>query len=436
VLDTNTIMDYPNLGSYQFPVPGPFLIVIPQVVDNEIIGLSLGNADKATKRKASYAKKTTGDLYKRGNPAGGIDLGNGLWLITVSSVRPPDAKASIENDQVRKFLGRVDSAILRFAEFCMEDVPDIPVILITKDADLSRVAKVSGLPALTWPDLDTTTMLEAMQDVERPTGLANLDTYIRSFIIPDGERPATIALTLEELRSDGDRLIARGTGRITWIADRYPFRWEFPFRNAEKVEDWESTVDPGDVMPLENLDFFGKHEQIPEQVRRFVCTMLEKSDLQSPRVVVRLMFDMIVGNDWGYSYTTSGRVFLNDEWLAGKSATEIETAHELGHAYFRSIQTLSDGTAGDIGTSYVTAFEAFRALSDYLGEEVPGDFGEDPVTGLQLLLSIACETWNVGQTIEQEFTYEPFQLPQEDEEEVEDVENGTRIEEDDEANEE
>ena len=35
LLDTNILMENPRLESYEITVPGPFLLVVPQVVHNE-----------------------------------------------------------------------------------------------------------------------------------------------------------------------------------------------------------------------------------------------------------------------------------------------------------------------------------------------------------------------------------------------------------------
>ena len=59
LLDTNTILNNPRIPSYQVEAPGTFLLVIPQVVDNEILALTLGDRDTKTKQKATSALKAT-----------------------------------------------------------------------------------------------------------------------------------------------------------------------------------------------------------------------------------------------------------------------------------------------------------------------------------------------------------------------------------------
>ncbi len=102
LLDTNTIMDNPRLESYEIAAAGPFLLVVPQVVNNELLGLTFNN-DPETKRKAERAQKHLGNLYERGNAADGIDVGNDRWMITVTAPRPTGTKGTpIEDDQIWK----------------------------------------------------------------------------------------------------------------------------------------------------------------------------------------------------------------------------------------------------------------------------------------------------------------------------------------------
>ena len=69
-----------------------------------------------------------------------------------------------------------------------------------------------------------------------------------------------ISMTLEELRSEGDALIAQGSGRLSYDEARFPFRWTFPYPDLASYE--PDTVDVHEldesaVMSSENLDFMG-----------------------------------------------------------------------------------------------------------------------------------------------------------------------------------
>ena len=380
-------------------------MVIPQVVDNEILALKLGNRDKTTKQKATFALKATDEAYSKGEPGSGIEFPNGSWVVTVPSVRESDDDKSIENDQVRKLLGSVDSALLRLAEACIKDVPDIPAVLITRDANLRRVARVRGLRACSLSDLRKPEVLNDLLVTDHPIQPLDLDALLS----PD-EQPVKVALTLEELRSEGDYLIARGSGSLTWKTDSYPFRWTFPYKNAEKVawEDWE----PDDVMPLENFDFFGKDEQLPEEVRRFVGSILEQSAqeplaqarLQSPNIRVGRMFAFIIDMEW---LGGASGIVGDPPWFVGESPEKLK----LWRQYAKHIQPLLKGTV-DID-SYMAAFEAFKALED---DQPTGFYDEEPMSGLQALIDSALESWPVGRTLEWEYTYMPFQWDDEEEE--------------------
>ena len=59
LLDTNTIMDAPWLQSYEINAPGPFLVVVPRAVDNELMSVRRGGKDERTRQKASRAYNVT-----------------------------------------------------------------------------------------------------------------------------------------------------------------------------------------------------------------------------------------------------------------------------------------------------------------------------------------------------------------------------------------
>lgn len=159
LLDTNTILNNPHLAQYRIAAPGTFLSVIPDVVGGEMMSLRLGDSDSKTRRKAASALENTWEVYMSGDPASGIKLLNGSWLMTVTSVRAP---GSAEDDLVRKQFGPVDAALLRLTGACAEDVPDILSILVTGDRDLKRFAKLGGLCACSLSDLRRPEVLSKM----------------------------------------------------------------------------------------------------------------------------------------------------------------------------------------------------------------------------------------------------------------------------------
>ena len=116
LLDANTIMDYPQFVSHEIAGPGPFVLVVPQVVDNELLSLTFHN-DPKTKQKALSALSQLQGLYRQSNPVSGIDLGNDRWLIVVRAPRPTGSGGMpLEEDQVQRYLGLVDAALLRLVD--------------------------------------------------------------------------------------------------------------------------------------------------------------------------------------------------------------------------------------------------------------------------------------------------------------------------------
>ena len=400
LLDSNTIMDFPNLSSYRDRVAasGRFLLVIPRDVSDEI--LRLKHPKRKTRRKAAAALKAITNVYEKGDPESGIKLHDNLWVATVPSVLNSD------DDQVRRFVnlvGDVDSALIRLTEACREVVP---TILVTRDngftyIGLTHKAKEKGLPVCSLPDLRKAEEFNAMLVGDRRTPTLDPDASLRS-LLSDEEKPMKIPLTLEELRSEGDYLIARGSGIITWHSDRYPFRWKFPYKNAEKIEDLEGWF-PDDDMPLENLDFFGRDEQLPEPVRRRVCFRLEeqaKGRLQPPSIRAWIMFDMIVEhNNWLWEPEFLDRIETLDPQLLAEKSLEEREIIDKARQYAKLVRPLLNRTAKLSVGSYAEAFGAYKALAEQIGKE-PVD--ENPMSGLASLWDSALDGWSVGSTIESE----------------------------------
>ena len=48
---------------------------------------------------------------------------------------------------------------------------------------------------------------------------------------PEEERPVRIEMRLEELKSEGENLVAGGCGRIAYDEREFSFNWTFPFRD-------------------------------------------------------------------------------------------------------------------------------------------------------------------------------------------------------------
>ena len=470
LLDTNTIMDYPQFVSDEIATPGPFLLVVPQVVDNELLSLTF-NLDQGTKQKASRARKQLGRLYERGNAKDGIDVGNYRWIVTVSAPRLEPDGASLEDDQIWRYLGQVDAALLRLADACTEDVDDTHTMLVTKDKNLTHVSRLRGLAVCSWPELQSSGTLDKLLLPDDRSGpVPDIDTYFSSLLNPNEKRSVKIAMTLEELRSEGDYLIARGIGRLTYEGEEYHFRWMYPYKDAEKVKDLDSLLDMiGNTggIPVESLDFMGENvEPIPEEVRRFACSVLESASwahvwdqakigalgrtaravmdvnlgfgfgwwdgsysLQSPLSRARLAFSYMEAVHWGY-YCGGGRL----PWTWQSDGKDIDDdIKDLYYDYFNRCEDLMNLTAYDLDTFtslYRDAFEMYKELVDKVGklefttegrftlaqetdiklswDRVPGEPVGDPEPGLRWLLKVALDSWPIGHTREEQFSYNPF----------------------------
>ena len=228
----------------------------------------------------------------------------------------------------------------------------------------------------------------------------------------DVERPVKISMTLEELRSEGDALIAQGSGRLSYDEARFPFRWTFPYPDLAPHEKLDTVdiheLNESAVMSSENLDFMGTDEQLPEPVKSFVCGVLEDSarwsdtgkSLQSP--LTRLRFNlvwhsamgMLIGEPYRYRAEThkkliSGELVSRYDQLSGQ--------HDL---HLRSLQ---DGTTESFGCAYRSMFHLHEALAELLGWKEEYDSGEGPLdldSALIYFLDTTLRTWSVGETQE------------------------------------
>ena len=278
LLDTNILMDYPQFASHRISAQGPFLLVIPEVVSNELLGLTF-NRDQEKKQKASRAHGQLAELYAQGNPATGIDRGNGVYIMTASAPRPTGPEgSSLEDDQAWRYLGQVDAALLRLADACAGVLLDTPTVLITKDKNLTHVARSRGLAICPWTKLQSPEAVDKLLlSDDQPDPVQDIDAHFASLFDSAEERSVRVGLTVEELRAEDDYLIARGVGLLTDGDTGYPFRWTYPYKNAGIVEDTDSLIrmmDRTGTMPMENVDFFGAEERLQEELRRHVCSIL------------------------------------------------------------------------------------------------------------------------------------------------------------------
>ena len=417
LLDTNTVMDAPKLDSYDINSPGPFLLVIPLVVDNELMSVKLGGRDERTKQKASRAWNFLNKLYEGGNPTRGIDLDSGRWLVTAKSPEPPDLGGA-EDQQIFRNLGRVDTALLRLAAACAQDCPDTSTVLVTGDRNLTHVSKAQGLSVCRLSDLRSPEVLEKVLVCAGSIRVSNID--FSALLDRDVERPVKISMTLEELRSEGDALIAQGSGRLSYDEARFPFRWTFPYPDLASYEKPDTVdvheLDESAVMSSENLDFMGADEQLPEPVKKFVCSLLEDSarwsdtgkSLQSP--LTRLRFNLVWHSAMG---TLIGEPYRHRAEIHKKlmSQESVSTYDHLTSQHDRHLRSLQDGTAESFGCAYRSMFQLNEALYGLLGleEEYDPEGGPlDLVSALIFFLDTALGTWSVGETREAEWVYSPF----------------------------
>ena len=432
VLDTNVIMKFPWLDRLGIGVSGPFLLVVPILVDGELRKLRK-DKDERTRKKALRAHWVTSKLYKQGNPPGnpptGIELGNDRWLITVSA--PASAGFNVlEDEQARSDKGKVDAALLRMTAAYTQDFPDVSTLFVTEENDLRRIADITdGLSACKLSELRSSGTFENISRETDRSRLPDIDEDVAALLDPKRKLLVKIAITLEELRSERDDLIARGSGGLTYDGKQFPFRWTFPYKNLA-IYDFSKDEIPISseyaVMPLENVDFMGAGEGLPEDVKRYVCSMLEDEHeskaLQKPitRMLWYLNFHtamgMLKGEPYGYRAVVHKR---------GLSLEEAEKYDHLSSQHDQHMQSLFDGSAKSVGSIYRKVLELNEGTEEILGwdEEYDVDSGPwDLETALIEFLDDALGTWSVGETREAEYPHTPFASLEEKEASADDEE--------------
>ncbi len=425
VLDTNVIMKFPWLDRLGIGASGPFLLVVPILVDGELRKLRK-DKDERTRKKALRAHWVTSKLYKQGNPPNpptGIELGNDRWLITVSA--PASASFNVlEDEQARSDKGKVDAALLRMTAAYTQDFPDVSTLFVTEENDLRRIADITdGLSACKLSELRSSGTFENISREIGPSRLPDVDEAVAALLDPDNERQVRIAMTLEELRSERDDLIARGSGGLTYDGNRYPFRWKFPYKNLS-VYNWLSNDIPDNayvVMSLENVDFMGADERLTEDVRRYVCSMLEdaneSNDLQSPLTKFRISMNWHteMGSTRGGALYGGPLSEIQKQRLTPEEAEKIDN---LRIRHDRHVQSLFDGSAESVGREYREAFQLSEADNELWGYG-PYEYNEhywDLETSLIEFLDEALGAWSIGETREAEYTHTPFPSLEDDEE--------------------
>lgn len=411
ILDANTIMANPRIESYEVGADGPFLIVIPVIALEEIRKISRGDSGREVQRRASRAKGATDRLCDRGDPARGIDLGGGRWLITARSPQRASHDRP-EDDLILRTLGKPDAAVLRLADSLGQHCPDSPAMLVTGDNDLRRAARVRGVPACRLHDLRGPESIERLLPADLPSVPATLPIPD-----PDEERKVHISMKLEELRAELEELVARGSGILAYDGGRYPFRWTFPFEDLSGFEMREPGMYWPEVnMPLENVDFMGSEESLPTPVRRLVCRMLEgagEGALQSP--LTRLRFDLAA-----YSLMGDLKGGIHESaistWTQSLSPEDANRLAELTLEQDSLMRCLLGGTAENFGETYRSVFRLYESIEELRvwGEDWgnPEHFGwdaSDLESVLSMFLGRAIDSWSVGETRQEEHTHSPFE---------------------------
>ena len=290
-----------------------------------------------------------------------------------------DSNAQVEQ-LIHKKLGNADAALLNLAEICRYEFLDALTVLITEDQFLTLVAILKNHSVYKFSDLQSAGALEKMLGATRTSKLEDVD--ISELIDFGEERLVKIVMTLEVLRNEKDDLVASGSGRLTDGKERYPFRWTFPYQNLAIYNLSEDDVPISTeyaVMPLENVDFMGADDKIPEEIRRYVCSMLEDAyesqDFQSPLTKVRasMLFNTHMG-------TTRGGVPFNyplsEKQKQGRKPEDAERYEELRIDHNRHVNSLFDGSAENIGEVYRTAFQLSEEIDSLWGGALDKDYDE------------------------------------------------------------
>lgn len=310
IVDTNVVMNNPDLKTWSIEVPGADLFVLSDTIVQELeyIKQKKGTPEKLeSSKKAKLAINNIIKLLSQGDIADGIPIDSG-WIIGVPSPRKDDINPELEQlEDVVSAFKRADAKLLLLTRECHQTFQSLPVTLLTGDGNFSNQVKIQGVPCHLVYSFPIEELKEAnalSQPIDWKQVIDGVDTNtkemaltVEATLIAQRLAPKWIDLVTGTKRF----MIAEGSGTV--CADNYvrPFIWTTLFY-PQTLEKQSSDDNEGlTELPSIHLDFFGKDDFEQELFdaiadRLIDCTSINFEEgtptLQSPQSIMEILIYM------------------------------------------------------------------------------------------------------------------------------------------------
>jgi len=267
VMDTNILMNDPDLSNWSVKSDGQNLFVLSDTLIQELefIRRKEGSKEKAESRdKATTSIKSLATLFDQGTITEGIPVKAG-WVIGVPSPKKDELDPELEQleDIVRAFK-RSDTKLLLLTRECHQLFRSTPVTLITGDWNFFNAVQMQGVPC----HLCTGFPIEGLKEAAAITKSVDWDQYLKEIQIDIKQKAVVVEATLTAQRfappwlmllaGTKQFMIAEGQGVMHTGNEVRPFLWSIQFYpqtlGNRLSDDNEGLTD----LPSIHLDFSAK----------------------------------------------------------------------------------------------------------------------------------------------------------------------------------
>lgn len=269
VVDTNVIMNDPNLNNWSVEVGGQSLFVLSSTVVLELASIRQKKGSKErleSSHRANIASKSLASLFEQGSIIEGLPVESG-WVVCVPS--PKKDELDPELDQLKDImdvLKRSDTKLLLLTRECHQLFRSTPVTLLTGDRDLYNTVQAQGVPC----HLSSSFPIKGLKEAAAITTPVDWDKELAEIQAKIAKSSIVVEATLTSQKSAAPWLmlltgtkrliIAEGRGVMRMGNQVRPFLWKIPFY-PQTIGPRSSDGKEGltDLSPI-HLDFFGEDD--------------------------------------------------------------------------------------------------------------------------------------------------------------------------------
>lgn len=307
VVDTNIVMNDPNLDVWNVKADGRSLFVLSDTVVLELASLrqKKGSKDRLdSSHKADIASKSLASIFGQGSVTEGIPVGAG-WIVCVPS--PKKDQLDPEIDQLKDIVDvfkRSDTKLLLLTRECHQLFESTPVTLLTGDRDLFNIVQAQGIPCHLCSGFPIEGLEEAAAtatpvDWDKELGeieakIAKNSVVVEATLTARRSAPPWLALSMSTKRLT----IAEGHGVVRLGKEVHSFLWTIPFyRQTLEPRASDDIEEVTNLLPI-HLDFFGDDtfdqdlfDGIADRLLDCTNLTLEEGEptLQSPQSVMEML---------------------------------------------------------------------------------------------------------------------------------------------------